>query len=65
VSEACTARSSAPFAFVELTEVFQSMTRHWQLLLGGAIIVLVIFVPAAWRASPDAFGALRGELDDE
>jgi len=33
------------FAFVALTEIFQSLTRHWQLLLGGAIILLVIFLP--------------------
>ena len=33
------------FAFVALTETFQSMTRHWQLALGTAIIVLVLFLP--------------------
>jgi branched-chain amino acid transport system permease protein len=33
------------FAFVALAEIFQSLTRHWQLLLGGAIIMLVIFLP--------------------
>ena len=33
------------FAFVALTEIFQALTRHWQLLLGAAIIVLVIFLP--------------------
>jgi branched-chain amino acid transport system permease protein len=33
------------FAFVALTEIFQTLTRHWQLLLGGAIILLVIFLP--------------------
>jgi len=33
------------FAFVALAEIFQSLTRHWQLLLGGAIILLVIFLP--------------------
>jgi len=33
------------FAFVALTEIFQSLTRHWQLLLGGTIILLVIFLP--------------------
>jgi branched-chain amino acid transport system permease protein len=33
------------FAFVALTEIFQSLTGHWQLLLGGAIILLVIFLP--------------------
>lgn len=33
------------FAFVALAEIFQTLTRHWQLLLGGAIILLVIFLP--------------------
>jgi branched-chain amino acid transport system permease protein len=33
------------FAFVALSEIFQSLTRPWQLLLGGAIILLVIFLP--------------------
>jgi len=33
------------FAFVALTEIFQALTRHWQLLLGAAIILLVIFLP--------------------
>ncbi len=33
------------FAFVALSEIFQSLTRHWQLLLGGTIILLVIFLP--------------------
>jgi branched-chain amino acid transport system permease protein len=33
------------FAFVALQEVYQSMTTHWQLLLGATIIALVIFLP--------------------
>jgi branched-chain amino acid transport system permease protein len=33
------------FAFVALTEVFQALTKHWQLLLGAAIVLLVIFLP--------------------
>ena len=33
------------FAFVALQEIFSSVTTHWQLLLGGAIILLVIFLP--------------------
>ncbi len=33
------------FAFVALTEIFQTLTGHWQLLLGGAIILLVVFLP--------------------
>jgi branched-chain amino acid transport system permease protein len=33
------------FAFVALAELFQALTRHWQLLLGASIIVLVIYLP--------------------
>jgi branched-chain amino acid transport system permease protein len=33
------------FAFVALAEVFQALTRHWQLLLGAAIVLLVILLP--------------------
>jgi branched-chain amino acid transport system permease protein len=33
------------FAFVLLQELFQSLTTHWQLLFGGSIIALVLFVP--------------------
>jgi len=33
------------FAFVALAEIFQALTRHWQLLLGAAIVLLVLFLP--------------------
>ncbi len=33
------------FAFALLQEVYQSTTVHWQLLLGGTIVLLVLFVP--------------------
>jgi branched-chain amino acid transport system permease protein len=33
------------FGFALLQEVFQSATIHWQLLLGTAVILLVLFVP--------------------
>ena len=33
------------FVFVALQEIYSSVTTHWQLLLGGAIILLVIFLP--------------------
>jgi branched-chain amino acid transport system permease protein len=33
------------FTFVALEEVYQSLTTHWQLLLGLTIIALVIFLP--------------------
>jgi branched-chain amino acid transport system permease protein len=54
------------FAFVALTEVFQSMTRHWQLLLGSAIILLVIFLPGGLASIAARFRRTHvGELDDE
>lgn len=33
------------FAFAALQEVFQSITMRWQLLLGTAIVLLVLFLP--------------------
>ncbi len=33
------------FAFVAMEEIYSSVTTHWQLLLGGTIILLVIFLP--------------------
>jgi branched-chain amino acid transport system permease protein len=33
------------FAFVLLQELYQTLTTHWQLLFGGTIIALVLFLP--------------------
>jgi branched-chain amino acid transport system permease protein len=33
------------FAFAALQEIFQYLTIHWQLLLGSAIVLLVLFLP--------------------
>jgi branched-chain amino acid transport system permease protein len=53
------------FAFVALTEIFQALTRHWQLLLGGAIILLVIFLPGGLASVANRFRrTLIGEADD-
>jgi branched-chain amino acid transport system permease protein len=53
------------FAFVALTEIFQALTKHWQLLLGGAIIVLVIFLPGGLASVAGRFRrTLVGEGDD-
>ena len=53
------------FAFVALTEVFQALTRHWQLLLGGAIILLVIFLPGGLASVASRFRrTLIGGADD-
>ena len=54
------------FAFVALTEIFQSLTRHWQLLFGGAIVLLVIFLPGGLSSVAGRFRrTLIGEADDE
>jgi branched-chain amino acid transport system permease protein len=54
------------FAFVGLAEVFQAMTPHWQLLLGTAIILLVIFLPGGLASIAGRFRrTLVGEVDDE
>jgi branched-chain amino acid transport system permease protein len=54
------------FAFVGLQELFASLTTHWQLLLGAAIILLVIFLPGGLASVGDRFKrTLVGEKDDE
>jgi branched-chain amino acid transport system permease protein len=53
------------FAFVALTEIFQALTKHWQLLLGAAIIVLVIFLPGGIASVAGRFRrTLVGEGND-
>ncbi len=53
------------FAFVALTEVFQALTTHWQLLLGAAIVLLVIFLPGGLASVAGRFRrTLVGEADD-
>jgi len=54
------------FAFVALTEIFQALTRHWQLLLGAAIILLVIFLPGGLASVAGRFRrTLVGEARDD
>jgi branched-chain amino acid transport system permease protein len=54
------------FAFVALTEVFQAVTSHWQLLLGTAIILLVILLPGGLASVAGRFRrTLVGKGDDE
>ncbi len=43
------------FAFVALQELFSSITTHWQLLLGGTIILLVIFLPGGLASVMNRF----------
>src|SRR5262249_42577770 len=53
------------FAFVALIETFQSLTRHWQLLFGGAIVLLVVFLPGGLASIAQRFRAMIiGERGD-
>jgi branched-chain amino acid transport system permease protein len=53
------------FAFVALTEIFQALTRHWQLMLGAAIILLVIFLPGGLASVAGRFRrTLIGDAHD-
>jgi branched-chain amino acid transport system permease protein len=54
------------FAFVALQELYQSVTAHWQLLLGATIILLVIFLPGGLASVGGRFKrTLVGDADDE
>jgi branched-chain amino acid transport system permease protein len=54
------------FVFVALQEIYSSVTTHWQLLLGGTIILLVIFLPGGLASVAGLFKrTLVGEPDDE
>jgi len=51
------------FAFVAMQEVFSGWTKHWQLIMGGVIVCVVLFLPGGFAALPArlrrAFGAVR------
>ena len=54
------------FAFVAMQELFSSLTKHWQLLLGGAIVLLVIFLPGGLASVGGRFKrTLVGEPEDD
>jgi branched-chain amino acid transport system permease protein len=54
------------FAFVALQELYQSVTTHWQLLLGATIILLVMFLPGGLASIGGLFKrTLVGDADDE
>jgi ABC-type branched-subunit amino acid transport system permease subunit len=49
-----------------LEELYQSVTTHWQLLLGATIILLVIFLPGGLASVGGLFKrTLVGDADDE
>jgi branched-chain amino acid transport system permease protein len=43
------------FAFVAMQEMFSAVTKHWQLLLGGAIVLLVLFLPGGLASVASRF----------
>ncbi len=43
------------FAFVAMEEIFSSLTTHWQLLLGGTIIALVLALPGGLASVKNRF----------
>jgi branched-chain amino acid transport system permease protein len=47
------------FAFVVLQEVFSSLTKHWQFLMGTVIVLVVMLLPGGLASVPQR---LRGLL---
>jgi branched-chain amino acid transport system permease protein len=44
--------------FVGMQEVFKDLTKHWQLLMGGVIVLAVLFMPGGLVALPRRLSAL-------
>jgi branched-chain amino acid transport system permease protein len=40
------------FAFEGMRGVFENWTEHWQLLMGGAIVAVVLFLPGGLSGIP-------------
>jgi branched-chain amino acid transport system permease protein len=54
------------FAFVALEQIFQDVTRHWQLLLGMTIVLIVVFLPGGLASVTRRFErTLVGEPEEE
>jgi branched-chain amino acid transport system permease protein len=57
------------FSYVLLQEWFSTLTKHWQLLMGGFIIVTVLLFPQGLAGLPQAIAARwrsgLGEKDDD
>jgi len=47
------------FAFVLLQEFFADLTKHWQLLMGAVIVLLVLFFPGGLASLGERLRALR------
>ena len=54
------------FVFVALEEIYSAVTTHWQLLLGGTIVLLVLFLPGGLASAGARFRRmLLGGTADE
>lgn len=54
------------FAFTGMQEVFASWTKYWQLVMGGAIVAAVLFMPGGLSAVPGRIKrALQGDSSNE
>ena len=40
------------FAFEAMREVFSDLTKYWQLLMGGVIVAVVLFLPGGLAGIP-------------
>jgi branched-chain amino acid transport system permease protein len=49
------------FAFTLLQDLFESLTRHWQLLLGGFIVLVVLVLPRGLFGLFEYLATLRGD----
>jgi branched-chain amino acid transport system permease protein len=47
------------FAFTLLQDLFESLTKHWQLLMGGFIVLVVLVLPRGLFGLFDYFASLR------
>jgi branched-chain amino acid transport system permease protein len=51
------------FTFVLMQEYFSDLTKHWQLLMGGLIVLLVLFFPGGLASLIDRFTGRRPKTD--
>lgn len=52
------------FVLVGLQEYFTDLTKHWQLLMGGVIVLAVLFMPGGLAALPDRIMSKFGKESD-